>query len=175
MNEEVTPEEVVSSEASAPVLETLQAELKEFKDKYLRVLADSENTRKRLQKERLEAIQYANEAVLLDMLHPIDNLENALRFAEQMSPEIKNWAMGFQMILNQLKEVLSSHGVTSESSIGKEFNPHEHEAIEMIETEEATPGTVIFEFSKGYKLGTRTLRPAKVKVAKAKEIQEEQQ
>lgn len=150
-------------------LEAVKNELKDIKDKYLRSLAESENARKRLQKERLEAIQYATEGLLSDFLHPMDSFENALKFADQMSPEVKNWAVGFQMILNQFKDVLSSHGVSTETTVGQEFDPHHHEAIEIIETDEYTPGTIIHEFSKGYKVGTRTIRPAKVKVAKAKE------
>jgi molecular chaperone GrpE len=150
--------------------EAIKNELKDLKDKYLRTLAESENARKRLQKERLEAIQYATEGLLSDFLHPMDNFENALKFADQMSPEVKNWAIGFQMILNQFKDVLSSHGVSVDQTVGQEFDPHHHEAIEIIETDEFSPGTIIHEFSKGYKVGTRTIRPAKVKVAKAKEV-----
>jgi molecular chaperone GrpE len=150
-------------------IEALKSELKELKDKYLRSLAESENSRKRLQKERLEAIQYATEGLISDFLHPLDSFENALKFTEQMPPEVKNWAIGFQMILNQFKDILTSHGVSSEPSLNQEFDPHKHEAIEIIETDDHAPGTILQEFSKGYKMGSRIIRPAKVKVAKAKE------
>lgn len=148
-------------------LELCKSELKECKDKYLRSIAESENARKRLQKERLESIQYATEGVLVDFIHPIDSLENALKLSGQVSAEIKNWVVGFQMILNQFKDVLSQHGVTVEKSEGAEFDHHKHEAVEIVETTEYPPGTVIQEFCHGYKLGTKTIRPARVKVAKS--------
>ena len=150
-------------------LKALQKELMDYKDKYLRLLADAENARKRLQKERQEIVRYATDSLLVDFLHPLDNFENALRFSQEMSDEVKNWAFGFQMILSQFKDVLSQNGVTSMESLGKQFNPHDHEAVEMIETKEKPPGTIIEECVKGYKMGDRTIRAARVKVAKTAE------
>lgn len=150
-------------------LKALQKELMDYKDKYLRLLADAENARKRLQKERQEIVRYATDSLLVDFLHPLDNFENALRFSQEMSDEVKNWAFGFQMILSQFKDVLSQNGVTSMESLGKQFNPHDHEAVEMIETKEEPPGTIIEECVKGYKMGDRTIRAARVKVAKTAE------
>ncbi len=150
-------------------LKALQKELMDYKDKYLRLLADGENARKRLQKERQEIVRYATDSLLVDFLHPLDNFENALRFSQEMSDEVKNWAFGFQMILSQFKDVLSQNGVTSMESLGKPFNPHDHEAVEMVETTEEPPGMIIEECIKGYKMGDRTIRAARVKVAKAAE------
>jgi len=150
-------------------LKSLQKELVEYKDKYLRLLADAENARKRLQKERQEITRYAIENLILDFLKPIDNFENALRFAQDMSEEVKNWAYGFQMILSQFKDSLSQHGIISLDSLGKPFDPHEHEAVEMVETDKEPPGTIIEECVRGYRLGDRTIRAARVKVAKAAE------
>lgn len=163
MTEEPSPE--IKNETQEPI-EALKTELAELKDKYLRCLAESENARKRLQKERLEAIQYATEGLVVDFLHPIDNFENALKFSDQMPAEVKNWAIGFQMILNQLKDILSQHGVISDPTEGKDFDHHLHEAIEIVETDEFPDGRILKEFSRGYRIGTRTIRPAKVKVAK---------
>jgi len=148
-------------------LEQLKKEAAEFKDKYQRALAEAENARKRLQKERQELIQYALQNVLVDFLIPIDHLENALQFTQQASPEVKHWALGFQMILNQFKDVLSNNGVTGFESVGKHFDPHRHEAIETEVTTEVAPGTIVQETLKGYKMGDRIIRPARVKVAKA--------
>jgi len=148
-------------------LDALREELKECKDKYLRSIAESENARKRLQKERLESIQYAQEGLLVDFIHPIDSFENALKLSGKVSPEISNWVMGFQMILNQFKDVLAQHGVTVDQSEGKEFDHHCHEAVEIVETTDYPPGTIIKEFCHGYRLGTKTIRPARVKVAKS--------
>jgi molecular chaperone GrpE len=145
---------------------SLEQELSEYKDKYLRLLADMENTRKRLQKEKNEAIRFAEENVMAEILQPIDNFEKALGFAANMSDEVKNWAAGFQMILSQFKDVLHQHGVSPFSSVGSLFDPHKHEAVEMEETEAHPPGTVLAEFVTGYKSGERTIRAARVKVAK---------
>lgn len=148
-------------------LDQLKNEAAEYKEKYIRLLAESENARKRLQKERQEMIQYALQNTIADFLAPIDHMENALKHAKQMSEEVKHWAIGFEMILNQFKDVLSNNGVTPFNSQGLPFDPHNHEAVEMIETDEYPPGTVVTETVKGYTMGGRTIRPARVTVAKA--------
>ncbi|NGX62099.1 MAG: Protein GrpE [Chlamydiae bacterium] len=150
-------------------IEALRKSIDEWEDKYLRVLADSENARKRMQKERQEMTQYAVENVLAELLHPLDSFEKALQFAESMSGEVKNWAVGFEMILAQLKQVLQNHGAEEYHSIGKSFDPHLHEAMEMVETTEYEPGIIVEEFIRGYKIGERPIRVARVKVAKAPE------
>lgn len=151
----------------AAELERLRKDAWEYKDKSLRLLAEMENSRKRLQKEKQDLTQYAVQNVIVDFLHPIDHLENALNFTQNMTGEVKNWALGFQMILSQFKEVLVSNGVVAFKSEGTPFDPHCHEAVEMIETNEFPPGTVISESVRGYKMGERVIRPARVKVAKA--------
>jgi molecular chaperone GrpE len=150
---------------SPPVEEAI-----DYKDKYLRLLADAENTRKRLQKEKQESVRFGIENILTELLEPLDNFENALKFADQMSPEVKNWAMGFNMILGQLKEILAQNGVAAFDSVGEMFDPIKHEAVEMEETDEKAPGEVLQEFVKGYRCGERIIRPARVKVAKKGEI-----
>lgn len=162
--EEVQPE-VVTTTASE--LEKLQKDAADYKDKYFRLLAETENTRKRLQKERQEHTQYAIQNMIAEFLNPIDHLENALKFTEQGSEELKMWATGFVMILNQFKDVLTTNGITAMKSEGTQFDPHLHEAIEMVITTDYPPGTVVTEILKGYKMGDRTIRPARVKVAKA--------
>lgn len=156
-------------------LRNIQKELMDYKDKYLRLLADGENTRKRMQKERQEMTKYALESIIVDFLKPLDNLENALKFAQNMSDDVKNWAYGFQMILTQFKDVLSENGVQSIDSLGKEFNPHDHEAVETCEATNQPINTIVEEYVRGYKMGDRTIRAARVKVAKPKENKEETQ
>ncbi|CUI15941.1 Heat shock protein GrpE [Candidatus Protochlamydia naegleriophila] len=156
-------------------LKAMQKEAIEYKDKYLRLLADAENARKRLQKERQEITRYAVESLVVDFLHPLDNLENALKFAQDMSDEVKNWAFGFQMILAQFKDVLANNGVVAVESQGMQFDPHLHEAVEMIETTSYIPGTIVEESVRGYKMGDRTIRPARVKVAKTATPKESQE
>ena len=151
-----------------PIVEIQEEEppADDYKNKYLRTLADMENLRKRLQHEKQETISYAIDNMLAEFLTPLDSFENALAFTENLSPELRNWAQGFKMIANQFKEVLESHGIRTYESTGKQFDPHFHEGVETIDTEDYEDGSVISEVVKGYKRGDRILRVAKVKVAK---------
>lgn len=158
------------SEGQPPSLnETLLQEETEheYKDKYLRLLAELDNTRKRMQKEKQEATRFTVENTLSELLEPMDNLENALRMTENAGKEVKNWAQGFVMILGQFKEILHQHGITPFHSEGQRFNPEIHYAVEMEETTEKPDGTILQEYVKGYRSKDRTVRPARVKVAVA--------
>jgi molecular chaperone GrpE len=148
-------------------LDRLRKESADYKDKYLRQLAEMENMRKRLQKERQEISQYAAEGVVVDFLSPIDHMENALKFTQQMSEEVKHWGIGFQMILNQFKDALANNGVTPFPSEGTPFDPNLHEAVEMVLSDKYPPGIVVEESVRGYKMGNKVVRPARVKVSKA--------
>jgi molecular chaperone GrpE len=156
-----------ASKTPEDVTQQLRSEVESYKDKYLRLLAESENTRKRMLKERQESTKHAIADVINEFLHPLDHLEKALGFTQKASDEVKNWARGFEMILAQFKDVLQNHGITAYESVGRHFDPHFHEAVEMIETSEHPPGVIISEDIKGYRMGERTLRPARVRVAKA--------
>ncbi len=145
----------------------------DYRDKYLRLLADVENSRKRMQKEKQELVRMGIENILGEVLGPMDNLDNALKHAANLSGEVKNWAMGFQMILAQFKDVLSQNGVTAFVSEGQLFDSAKHEAVETEETDEAAEGTILKEFIKGYCRGDHIIRPARVKVAKKLTIKEE--
>lgn len=158
----LSPDELMDQE-----IMQMREQAAEYKDKYLRGLAESENVRKRMQKERQDLVQYAIQNVILDFLTPIDHFENALKFTQQAAPEVQHWAVGFQMILNQFKDVLAANGVTPLESVGKPFDHNWHEAIEMVATSDYPPGTVVEECVRGYKMADRVLRPARVKVAKS--------
>jgi len=155
--------------------EKLKKQIKEEQEKYLRSLADMENTRKRMQKEKHDTTRFAVENVIGEFLAPLDNFENALSFIHQASEETQNWAKGFEMILTQFKDILSSHKVTPFFSEGQTFDPHLHEVLELEETEKYEDRRIIQEFVKGYKCGDRILRPARVKVAKTPKKDEEKQ
>ena len=148
--------------------EPLKSEAEEYKDKYLRVLADMENTRKRLQKEKQDMMRFSIDNVITDFLIPMDNLENALKHTQGMSQETMNWVRGFEMILEQFKNVLSQNGVAPFNSAGTIFDPHLHDAVEAEELEDCVEGLILQEYTKGYKSGSRVIRPARVKVAKKK-------
>ncbi len=157
--EEIPP----SSQGSQTPVETQE----DYKEKYFWLLAEMENARKRLQREKQDLMRFATEGLLIEILQPVETLENALSFAQQMPPETRNWAMGFEMILAQFKEIFSQHGIISFSSHGEQFDPYKHDAVEIEETTDYPAGIIIHEFVKGYKCGERILRPARVKVAKA--------
>ncbi len=166
--EQIQPEEATQEAAPAPrdKCELLEDELKECKDKHLRALAEMENTRKRMIKEKQDSVRYAVESTFAELLSPIDNLENALAFADKMSDETRKWAIGFQMILGQFKEVLGANNIQPFESVGTLFDPHKHQAVETEETDQKPEGTILQEFMKGYRCGDRIIRPARVKVAK---------
>lgn len=161
MNE--NEDKIEGAETAPP--ESTQEE--DFKDKYFRLLAEMENSRKRMQKEKHEMTRFAIENVISEVLAPIDTFESALGFTQQMSEETRNWSKGFAMILSQFKEILSNHNIVAFHSQGELFNPHMHEAVEVEETNEHPEGMIIKEFLKGYKSGDRIIRAARVKVARA--------
>ena len=163
--EAATQDTTAQVEAIEDSVGKLQTELSEFKDNYFRALAEIENTRKRLQREKIESQTYALQNIVCDFLQPLDHFEQALKHTKEASAEIKAWAIGFEMMLAQFKQVLADHGVTSFDSKGQQFDPHAHEAIETEETQKEAPGTILEEYVRGYKLASRVIRPAKVKVA----------
>lgn len=146
--------------------EEVTSEEEDFKQKYLFALAEMENMRKRMQKERNEMIQLSVENAISAFLPIIDSFEKALKSSGQVSDEIKTWAFGFQMFLSQFREVLHNNGIVAFHSEGNIFDPHYHEAVETLQTDEYPEGTILEEFSKGYKSEKRIIRPSRVKVAK---------
>lgn len=164
IDETISIEELMK--ASPEGLDTPPArEEEDFKAKYLRQLAETENMRRRLQDEKMQTIGFAIDNIISEFLAPIDQLEKALSFAEQGSDEVKNWAIGFKMILSQFHNVLSAHNIEPFESMGKPFDPELHEAIERVETKDYEEGTVVEEILKGYRKKDRILRHAQVKVA----------
>ena len=172
-NKEDSSDETVEILASS--LEKLKNESQEFKNKYLLLLAETENARKRMQKEKQELAKFAIQDLVVELLTPLDTFESALNSSDYASDEVQNWSTGFKMILEQFKTMLLNHDVVSFSAEGKEFDPHHHEAMETIETDEHPHGMILHEFVRGYKMGDRTIRPARVKVAKTPEKSEKAQ
>ncbi|KPK33267.1 MAG: hypothetical protein AMS24_01700 [Chlamydiae bacterium SM23_39] len=162
LNKNEKPEEIKDEQKK------VKDEQIDYKDKYFRVLAELENMRKRMQKEKQETIKFAIENIICEFLPILDNFENAIKFSQTTSEEIKTWATGFKMIQSQFKDLLHNYGVVSFHSEGNQFDPSFHEAMEILETDEHQDGTILKEFIKGYKNENRTIRPAKVKVAKNK-------
>ncbi len=163
-----------TSEVEEETKEPTEEAQEDFKQKYLLTLAELENMRKRMQKEKQEMIQLSVENAIAGFLPIIDSFEKALKSADQVSDEIKTWAFGFQMFLSQFREVLHNHGIVAFHSEGNVFDPHYHEAVETMQTDAYPEGTILEEFSKGYKSEKRIIRPARVKVAQTLEESTEQ-
>lgn len=148
--------------------EELASKAVELQDRLLRMSADWDNSRKRMQKEKEEALKYAAEGLLEELLPVIDNFELGLQSA-QSAQDAKSVAYGFQMVQMQLNQFLKDNGLESIDAVGQEFDPHLHDALGHHETTEHPEGTIMSQTRKGYKLKDRLMRPAAVFVAKSPE------
>jgi molecular chaperone GrpE len=162
---ESTPVEGGELESLRAQLAEKDKEIAELKDKYLRTLADSENARKRIRQQSEESIRIQREAILRDLLPIIDNLERALAAARN-GTEARTIVDGVEMTVRALIDFLRAQGVTPVQSVGQPFDPNRHEAVDHVASDAHPPNTVVDEFHRGYLIGDRTLRPARVSVAK---------
>jgi len=147
------------------VTEKLEAELKEQKDKYLRLTAEFDNYRKRTSREKIELEQVAAKNTILSLLEVIDD---ANRAEEQMknTTDLKVVKEGSELVFQKLKSVLLQHGLKPMESIGKEFDVEKHEAISEVQAAPEMKGKIIDEVVKGYYLNDKLIRFAKVVVGK---------
>jgi len=143
-------------------IERLQGEVSREHDLYLRTLADFENYRRRVERERESVAKRGKRELLLALLDLADNFERALAHVND-SPE--SVVAGLHTIQRRLASVLEGQGVTSFESVGQPFDPAVHEAIGVIQDDEQETGTVLDELSRGYYWGDEVLRPARVRVA----------
>ena len=149
------------------MLKLQEAEKKaaEYYDKYVRAVADLDNYRKRAVREKADAIQYGNENLLRDMLPLVDNVDRALEHADT-SDDFEAFKKGLKMLHEQLLCCIKKYGVEVIDTAGKDFDPHVHEAMLQVVSDEHEGGKVVNEFERGYLLNGRLLRPAKVCVCK---------
>ena len=138
-------------------------EIANQKDTFLREKAELENFKKRLTKEKDDFVQFANERLLQELIQIEDNLERALEVPNATLESLKE---GVEMIQKQFSTFLKNQKVESIEAIGKDFDPTLHEVLNQQESEEHEENTVIEEYSKGYTLNGRILRPAKVVISK---------
>lgn len=157
-------QEVVLSRREFESLQNQAKELESLKDRLARSAADYENAKKRLMRERDEFVKFSQESILRSLLPVLDNLERASAHAgADGSPAFKNLATGIQMVVKQFAEVLKSQGLVRVESLGKQFDPHQHEAIGYVK-EKGKDHEIIDEIEAGYFLGDKLLRAAKVRV-----------
>jgi molecular chaperone GrpE len=163
------PEAAASGEASAGQMELLarlQMEKDELAAKYsaaVRQLADLDNARKRIERERREDTARIIANVVEPMLPVLDGFERAL--AAHSEPAYEDYRKGFELIYRQLLEALERLGVERIEALGRRFDPHVHQAVERVESSEHEDGTVVEDLRHGYKLRDRVLRPVLVRVA----------
>ena len=173
------PEPVVTTEVPAPeaaefAAGTLKAdelrpgpEAPDYKDKWLRAEAEIQNVRRRLLREREDAVRLSEERVLVDVIGLLDDLERALA---ALTPEqaAGAWAQGVALTAQRMRDMLARHGVTPVPSVGEPFDPEFHDALlEIPAPEGIAPGHVAQEVQRGYRRENRALRAARVVVAKA--------
>jgi molecular chaperone GrpE len=147
-------------------VEELEAELARTKERLLRTAADFDNYRKRTRRDISEAERRVQESLLSVLVPPFDNLERAAAHAESAN-DVKALAEGLKMVLRQFEDALASAGIQRIVSLGKPFDPAEHEAVQHVVTEDVPPGAVAQELRAGYRWQDRLIRPALVVVAKA--------
>ncbi|MGQ0740750.1 MAG: nucleotide exchange factor GrpE [Alphaproteobacteria bacterium] len=156
-------------------LQALQAEMAELKDRMLRALAEAENTRKRAERERADALSYGTTKFARDMLTVADNLRRAL---DHLAPEtrakaneaVKSVLEGVEATERELQATLARHGIRRIDAEGARFDPHLHQAIAEVPAEGKEAGTVVSVIQEGYTIADRLLRPAMVTVARAETV-----
>jgi len=157
---------VILKEAEYLKLKEEAGQAKEYWDKLLRLHADFENTRKRLDREKQDFIKFANEGIILELLNILDDLERTLTLEHAQHQDLAAFLKGVEMILSHLYEMLKEYGVRPIETEGKLFDPHFHEALMQVENKDLPEHSIVEELQKGYMLNDRVIRIAKVKVSK---------
>ena len=167
--EDKQPESSESSEdnASEATAEdnSKKAETEENSDaKYLRLMAEFQNYKKRVAKEKSDIHSYANEKIVTELLEVLDNFERAL--ASDNSTDVEGYAQGMKLIFDQLLGVLTKSGLVEVKALGEEFDPNMHNAVMTADSEEYDSNKVCSVLQKGYTLNGKVIRPSMVTVAK---------
>jgi molecular chaperone GrpE len=142
-------------------IERLKEELNGEHERYLRLLADFDNYRRRSERERSRAARSGKREIILALLDVLDGYDRALQHMDDAPPSI---AEGVEALHRKFLGLLQAQGVTPMLALGEVFNPELHDAIGLMESEELEPGTVAEEVQRGYRWGDEVLRPARVRV-----------
>ncbi len=164
-----TAEEAVEKDEKEEVtveeqLKALEEEVNTWKTDYYKVFADMENLKKRLQNEHANTMKFMMQSFIEELLPVVDNFERSLA-VENPSDEIKNFLKGYEMIYNQLMQVLQSQGVEVIKTEGEEFDPNFHQAVMTVKDDNFKSNMIVEELQKGYKLKDRVIRASLVKVS----------
>ena len=158
--------DVETAPAAPDTIEECRRELAEKTDRLLRALAEADNIRRRAQRDREEAVRYAAEALVRDLIPILDNLDRAVE-AARAAGQTGGIVEGVELVRREALKVLDRHGVTRYGALGQRFDPNRHEAIARVVSVDKEPGTVVNEIAAGYLLRGRVIRPAQVAVAGA--------
>jgi molecular chaperone GrpE len=160
-------ESAASPDAPVPDDKTrkLEEETAQVKDKLLRLAAEFDNFKKRKAKEFETVIKMANDELVMEIITVLDNFERALA-AAKTNDDFSSFHQGVELIYRQFEEILKKQGVRPIETVGQEFNPHVHEAVQQVDQADKPSHTVVQEMQKGYMLHDRMVRAAKVIVNK---------
>ncbi len=161
--EEPQVEVVTEEEHESDELSQLEEKLNESENRYLRLRADFDNFRRRVNVENEAKEKYRAQGLITELLPALDNFERALNI-EADNDQTKTLLQGMEMVHRSIVEALKKEGVEPIESVGQQFDPHLHQAVMQTEEENVDSNVVVEEFQKGYKLKDRVIRPSMVKV-----------
>ncbi|MGH1423606.1 MAG: nucleotide exchange factor GrpE [Pseudooceanicola sp.] len=163
---EAFAEEMEELDDEAVEIDTLKAERDEFRDRFMRALADAENSRKRADKDRREAEQYGGSKLSRDMLPVYDNMKRAVEAAQGLGEENAALVEGVELTMRELLNVFRKHGIEPISpEVGDKFDPNVHQAMFEAPVPGTKAGEIIQVAAEGFMLHDRLLRPAQVGVS----------
>lgn len=154
-------------------IKTLEEQLAEAQDKYLRTAADLENFKKRTAKEHADGIRYAHEILMKELVKVLDDFDRVMaHLPKETSKAIQGLIEGLSFVHRDFLNILQKFGLKAIETEKEKFDPHQHEAINQTETNDHEEGTIVECHRKGYLYHDRLLRPASVTIAKSKETGE---
>ncbi|WP_026692843.1 nucleotide exchange factor GrpE [Peribacillus kribbensis] len=159
---EMDEESALQSDAQLKI-QDLEAKIEELDNRYLRLQADFDNAKRRARLDMEASQNYRAQSLAADLLPALDNLERAMKI-EADNEQTKTLLQGMQMIHSGILEALKKEGIQEIEAVGKEFDPHIHQAVMQVEEEGVESNIVVEEFQKGYMLKDRVIRPSMVKV-----------
>lgn len=177
MSEENNPIDEVSPEEDAKLaelaleheaLEKAQAKADDYYDQLLRLKAEFDNYRKRVEKEKVDARQWGKQDVIVPLLSLVDIFDQAMDQAHNAT-DVKQVSVGLEFLHKNFSAFLKSEGLSPVEVVGKPFDPHVAEAVEQVEVDNGQAGQVLSELQRGYRFNGRVIRPARVRVGVAKE------
>lgn len=151
-----------SAAESTGEVERLKEELRQEHDALLRSLADFDNYRRRVERDRLSAARSAKRDIIIQLLDVLDDFDRALSHLDNAPSAV---SQGVRALHRKIQGVLETQGVTPFNSAGESFNPQFHEALGTTKNDDVEPGVVAEELQRGYRWGDEVLRPARVRVA----------